>query len=98
MEFIQCADGSHLVKSRIVAVRINTRDFDSESYVVVAEIDTQRRHHLRELFNGDKAACEAYRDDLIGVKSEPESEAPPKNRKTNRRTTKASSEENADEA
>ena len=64
-EWIECLDGSHISKDKIVSIRINARDIE-DTFVVVAEVDIPNRNARRELFIGDQAECESYRDEFIG--------------------------------
>ena len=103
MDWIQCADGSHLKASRIVSLRITTQGISDTVFAVSAEVDTSspRRRPDRDLFTGTREACEAYledfmnaeKDDAVKEDASKASSSASGNRKTKKEPTKKVSDE-----
>jgi len=102
-QWIHCTDNSHLRRSRIIGVRVNSRAIGEDTFAVVAEIDTSspKRSPLRDLYEGSKEECEAYLADFLSAEGETAAEddkASPKaaeektSQQTNGRRRKTTSE------
>lgn len=99
-QWIHCTDNSHLRRSRIIGVRINSRAIGEDTFAVVAEIDTSspKRSPLRDLYEGSKEECEAYLADFLSADKASVKEAEQKTpQQTKARRTKTTKTEDSDE-
>lgn len=88
-QWIHCTDNSHLKRSRIIGVRINSRAIGEDTFAVVAEIDTSspKRSPLRDLYEGSKEDCEAYLADFLSAEDNASGEGEKPTPKTSERKT-----------
>lgn len=92
-QWIHCTDNSHLRRSRIIGVRVNSRAIGEDTFAVVAEIDTSspKRSPLRDLYEGSKEDCEAYLADFLSAEGDTsaEDEKPPPKASTRKTSTRS---------
>ena len=80
MDWIECLDGSHVNKDRVIGVRVGLQGRSKDTYAVTVELDTAVRSQtaFRDIHAGTEDECKAYRDEFIG-----------KSKTTPKRTSKA---------